>query len=211
MYLVFARDRYYEVVLDGSTVRVAGDDLHSALGSYYLKHVQPEAERALAEWQGALSAFKEGTRSERFEVKGRYRLPMVRLTFPDGSTSECSEHECDVRIEEVFRRIRGAEPKVWQFAEWRESQHGPTAEERRRWIGIAYHADGREEQLTVDLVDWCEGVPLKGIAHTLNQFSGEGWTVVSTSEDKGLYKGADARSESYPSRMRFLLSRPTSR
>ncbi len=135
---------------------------------------------------------------------------MVRLTFPDGSSTECREQERDARIYETFRRIRGPAPDAWQFPTWR-SEHIPKVEQKRGWIGIAYHPDGREEQLAVDLLDWRYGAPLTGIAQILNKFSGQGWTVVSTSEDKGLYKGADAQQESYPSRMRFLLTPPTGR
>ena len=143
---------------------------------------------------------KEGT------VGNRWRAEWARLVFPDGSSTECRAHDCDSRIEGAFRKTHGAPPVPSQPQQWRYDS-GAKVEERRGWIAIAYRPDGEEEQLNIDLSDWRGGVPLRGIAQTMNRFSADGWTVISTFEDKGLYRGADAQDESYPARMRFLLGR----
>jgi hypothetical protein len=76
--------------------------------------------------------------------------------------------------------------------------------------GYAYPPRGGQDTIDVDLDDYGQGVPLKGITEVLNRLALDGWAVVSTSEDKGLYEGADAARESYPARIRYLLvNRPS--
>lgn len=67
--------------------------------------------------------------------------------------------------------------------------------------------DGSEQQLYRAVnSDW-SGLPHAALMRTLNRLGQDGWRVVSTEEDKGLYLGVDTQDESFPTRVRVLLAR----
>ena len=51
------------------------------------------------------------------------------------------------------------------------------------------------------------GFPIMRALAELERLQQDGWTLVHVSEDHGLYSGADAATEAYLSRVRYLLSR----
>ncbi len=80
----------------------------------------------------------------------------------------------------------------------------------RGWKGRVYHSDGSATPVEEDLSVWDPGIPLVGIVQILNAFGAEGWSVVDWSEDKGVYDGKDASHESWPTRVRIVMSRSDS-
>lgn len=81
------------------------------------------------------------------------------------------------------------------------------ARELRGWACYAYPPSGGVERVDVEIKGWFGGAPLEAVTQVLNRLAADGWAVVATGEDKGLYAGADARNESYPARLRYLLER----
>ncbi|MHB1519609.1 MAG: hypothetical protein ACYCYQ_15250 [Acidimicrobiales bacterium] len=82
-------------------------------------------------------------------------------------------------------------------------------EEVRTWQALLFTA---EDELPVEFTvsAWTWGYPTKGVLKLLDQLSSDGWNLVHVSEDRGLYTGADALNESYPTRARYLLEKRAS-
>src|SRR4051794_34770187 len=57
------------------------------------------------------------------------------------------------------------------------------AEEIHCWRCFVYPPSGGEQRRE-DIGDWRHSVPLRGITETLNQLARDGWSVVTSSEDK---------------------------
>ena len=174
MYVVFARDRYCEITIGGKVLRVAADDAESAcLREYFQKYVRTDLTQRIEAWQRAFTEFKELTCSEWFEAKegalgNRNRVAMIKLTFPNGSSTECRASEDEETMRRTFIREKGPCPSA-DYTQWRSDSRA-SAELHRRWVGIAFHADGSQEELDVDLSDWRFGAPLASMTKILNQF-----------------------------------------
>ena len=219
MYLVFGRDKFWQVSVDGRTFRTAGTNEASAMVEVYGKHFHPDVERsaasALAVWQPKAERLRKGTTEREVTRKegklgDRITRRYVLLTFPDGEAVECSSHEVKQRIDAKISAELGPMPVVPQSHAWQpwKADAGAVAEEVRGWVAVAYDADGSSRSLDVDLSDWNFGAPIGAITVTLNRFAQDGWSLISANEDKGLYIGADASNEAFPARVRLLLGRP---
>jgi hypothetical protein len=79
-------------------------------------------------------------------------------------------------------------------------------EKVRGWRGYFNDATGAR-QLTDLIETWSGGIPATEITEALDTLSELGWQVVSITEDKGLYSGADAQREAGPVIVRILLRR----
>jgi hypothetical protein len=104
---------------------------------------------------------------------------------------------------EMRRRFDDIHARWWE--EMKAS--GASAEKFRRWTCFTVVGAGAAERVEADLTDWSSGVPLAGMTELLNRYAGDGWSIVHVSEDRGLYGGEDVPNESYPSRIRYLLSK----
>lgn len=82
------------------------------------------------------------------------------------------------------------------------------AESIRTWRATMFWPENREPIPTPENLDWEYGIPSSWIASELSRLELDGWTVLHTSEDHGLYKGEDAVDESFATRVKFLLHRP---
>ena len=92
-----------------------------------------------------------------------------------------------------------------QLERWQE---GAEAEHERGWRCYVVNPSGDVRRTQIEMSSTWSGVPLETITRRLNELAREGWRVVAVSEDRGLYLGIDARDESYPARLRYLLERP---
>jgi len=223
MYVQFARERFWEVQIDGEHIRVEGvSDRNSALKKVYEERISCPlrrlAEAEMAQWDRQLADLRAATVSrtetrKRGSLGSRVSYEMAILTFPDGRTAECAAPDVDRRILQEMQARSGARPSLPVprvpndiVFEWAEPQ-GVTAVEVRRWSGWACEPDGSIQELALDGSTPFQAIPFSEVTIILNRYSALGWSVISVSEDKGLYAGVDAKSEAYPTRMRFLLSR----
>lgn len=217
MYLVFARERYWQIRVNGVTHRADGEG-EPAVSTFFEKHVWPELreqkEEAKAVWDRQLDTVRDSATVATFTRKegslgSRVNVEVSVITFADGSTVECTPAKVSSELRKRCALQNGKRPEIHRaesFQSWKQESRA-VAVEFRGWGGTAYLPDGATERFSEDLGDWVYGAPLAGITRALNHFADEGWAVVSSSEDKGLYQGADARDESYPSRIRYLLGR----
>lgn len=79
------------------------------------------------------------------------------------------------------------------------------AELVRTWQAVFYTADQQTPLAVPEDSDYSWGFPIAFALGVLGRLAGEGWRLVHVSEDRGLYNGADAPDESYPTRVRYLL------
>lgn len=86
---------------------------------------------------------------------------------------------------------------------------GAEAIHERGWACYVVSSDGEASRRQVEMSGTWSGVPLETITQQLNELGKDLWRVISVSEDRGLYLGADAHDESYPARIRYLLERST--
>lgn len=220
MYLLFARESYHHVTDGNVSVRVPEpkDSLGDPLWGYFTREAWPalqqEANAEHARWEADVRRFRKGSRYEVVERKtgsfgNRATQNVAIVTLPDGRTLECDPARASSRIDEESRKKAGPEPtsdKAQAFERWK-SRTGYKHEEMRGWVALDYRAGGHAERLDVEFDQWAYGLPLTTITTVLNDFSHHGWTVVSVAEDKGLYRGHDIKDESFPTRVRYLLSR----
>ena len=82
------------------------------------------------------------------------------------------------------------------------------AESIRTWRATMFWPEKSEHIPTPENLDWEYGIPSSWIVVELSRLELDGWTVLHTSEDHGLYTGADALDESFATRVKFLLHRP---
>lgn len=128
------------------------------------------------------------------------------LTFPDGSEMQfeegIEEKQIQAAIEEAAREVH-PDPHPPNVTGER-----PELEERQVW----------ERELVTDkkctpfpvVETWDHFFPMDAVAETLDELSQEGWVLVSTSEDRGLYKSDLAENRSAPLLARYLLVREDS-
>ena len=211
LYLVFARDRFFTALVDGQETGIRSDSAGSALKTYFDEFIADTPELEREQWLSEFQQFKGSCTVESIVWQRGSTLsrvsPLVRITFPSGASEDCEQKESEVLIEAAFVHKKGRCPSERTYSDWQKSTSAK-ASEQRIWVCSAFEADGKWKTVNVDLSDWWFGAPLKGITKTLNFFGSDGWSVVNSTEDKGLYTGTDAANESFPSRIRYLLQRP---
>ena len=94
-------------------------------------------------------------------------------------------------------------PDIPAYSSWYDSNKRDV----RTWRVELHTAEG-SVPLSFDAGNWSWGYPIQGALSLLDQLDSDGWQVLHISEDHGLYRGADAQDESYPTRVRYLLRRP---
>jgi hypothetical protein len=96
-----------------------------------------------------------------------------------------------------------------EYEVWRKSQPTPmTTTDLRGWQAVLVDRSGREP-IEIEAVKEAEDFrwPESDVIVILNRLADTGWRVMSVTEDKGTYPGADAGAESGPVRVRYLLER----
>ncbi len=66
---------------------------------------------------------------------------------------------------------------------------------------------GAEHFSYPDIFSWDHYFPMPEVAQTLDELAREGWSVLTASEDRGLYRSDLAESVSAPLSVRYLLVR----
>jgi hypothetical protein len=99
-------------------------------------------------------------------------------------------------------------PDKQAYTAWKAAQamQPEVLREQRGWMATLYTPSG-SEPIMID-GEWKYGWPETDIVNILNKTGADGWQVISVTEDKGLYSGHDASSESGPTAVRYLLARP---
>ena len=92
-------------------------------------------------------------------------------------------------------------PEIPTYESWFKSK----AAEHRTWRAELITSSGSKAIALPEPFDWSWGFPIAVAIDLLEGLEQEGWKLVSVSEDRGLYSGADATNESYPTRVRYLL------
>ena len=192
--------------------RISGEVIaQEDLRSYYDTRVAPVEERNVSQRRQSHSAerakFQASLRIEEAGRQGRGTGTTFFAVSPNGSKLGGST----------------AAAATWAaLAAWDRSHPAPRAstsyddwlahfaeETVRTWRCELVHGDGRREQPDVVDQEWSWwGAPLVMIGAVLDRLADEGWSLVHVSEDRGLYVGADVQEESYPTRFRYLLTRP---
>jgi hypothetical protein len=116
-------------------------------------------------------------------------------------------------LQELYRFFEAEPDKNVEaaFDFWRSSQPSPgevhIAALQSRWQGRLFHADGQDEVVLKGASGWGSGFPETEVLTALNQLAGDGWRVISVSEDTGAYIAQNAIAESAPIAVRYLLER----
>jgi hypothetical protein len=206
-YLLFLRQRFTRVLVDGVEVAREGARISEAVAAQVAyRHAQGRDAAVRAEADRA--AWAEFSRSVGREPVVQDGVAQVRLLFPGGTKVRiCRADQVNAVLRHEFEVRSGKVPVDQATAEqaWL-ADHSVSLDRVRNWTALWAEA-GTEVPLEVDLSAWRHGAPLAGIAAVLTSYATAGWDVVAVHEDRGLYDGADANEESYPTRMRYLLAR----
>lgn len=133
-----------------------------------------------------------------------FRKPTV--TYPDGSTMQFEEGVSEEKIREAMEgvaREAHPDPGVNERGGGR-----PEMESLPVWE-VEFLANSSRRCLP-DISSWDHFFPMAGVAEILDELSGEGWSVLSASEDRGLNPSDFAENTSVPLRVRYLLVRNAS-
>ena len=78
----------------------------------------------------------------------------------------------------------------------------------RGWQAALFSRSGKEP-IEIDAAEegWDSRWPEADVIEILNRLADVGWRVISVTEDKRMYAGADAGAESGPVAVRYLLER----
>jgi len=215
--LVVGRVKYRAVkVTDGGTLRYVKSD--EAGSEYYRCNVLEPAKKKEADeentYRRQVKTFNESlTINPGIEIKrdiGKMKRARVLIDeviigtkryMPDAGTGEA--FVADLRKKACPEPSREPVPNFDQWFKTNSTEH-------RSWA--AAFLDSAHE-LSIDLpadVNYAWGFPSIVVHGLLERFTTEGWRLVHVSEDRGLYEGADARNESYPARVRYLLEKRNS-
>jgi hypothetical protein len=139
---------------------------------------------------------------------GKYHR--VRVAHPDG-TNVTIVYDASIPVtkahdSEYARRAWSQKNPTWNLDAVNAWTSQATVTEERSWETRWYDASGGRS-VDANLTNWRDGFPAEGIIALLDSYATEGWEVLHVSEDKGVYRGADALDEAYPARVRYLLRR----
>lgn len=153
-----------------------------------------------------LAAAKEFAAATRAESVPGARF--VRATYPDG-TSEAVGTDRTVASAAHLQYGRINPPPTRSspsFQEWKSEQ---PSSEHRTWV-CEWFADGQRSTPPqfARRPEHSYGLPIEALLGVLNDLAAQGWVVVSVSEDRGIYAGVDAPTDSGPTKIRYLLENP---
>lgn len=181
-----------------------------------------QADALLAKWEETASSTLDGAKGsieqtrEEFVAETDLEIVSVHnpnpfqvdyqkptITFPDGSKMQFEEGTSENRIRAAI------EEAAWEAHPdpnpGEVSGSRPEAESLQVWERELL-ADG-ERRSFPDISSWDHFFPMSGVVETLDELSREGWSVLSASEDRGLYRSDLAENVSAPLTVRYLLVR----
>jgi len=132
---------------------------------------------------------------ERFDV----------VITPDGIPRKTRVGDGPTYLVEWWRA--NVQPSGGDFGQWFRTTDARVEGASLGWRCQLF-GEGRVVEIDADMTA-PHGIPLPAMVATLNRLSHEGWEVVSVNEDIDLYRTDDAERESFPARVRYLLSRRT--
>lgn len=209
-----ASKRYATLVVARKRVegRQVGDTFvpEAELAQYYEEHIEPEQkadfERLQRIYESARDEYKKSLQLRRGDREQR-RLGMEYFVLtPTGTRVGGNSEESAVsHAMQEWGRAHAKPDSQASRDGWMPKQ---PAHSRRFWVAELVHGDGRCEShdLTEAHISWW-GAPVAATNALLDRLSSAGWMLVHISEDRGLYRGVDTTDESYPTRIRYLLSR----
>lgn len=119
----------------------------------------------------------------------------ARQIYPAGTARSALEAKLAKRFPDVPPPVAGVPVVV------------TNADPNRTWVGRLVQEGTTTTLVVPENLDWAFGLPAEWIVSELGRLEAEGWALVSTSEDHGLYTGADAPNEAFVTRARYLLHR----
>ncbi|GAB3186853.1 hypothetical protein FHX75_111294 [Micromonospora palomenae] len=174
------------------------------------KHLRSELEQ----WESQLRGWRAGSRVD--EGKGRLyrggpRMEVSFITLPNGQRETVERMRVDEAIKEAFTKLH---PKPTPVDEelnkaYRQWETKASVNNVRSW-SAGFVEDGRESEVDIGMpTAWSCGLPAKEIVQQLDLLAADGWKLVHVSEDRGIYRGADASTDSSPTTVRYMLQRTT--
>lgn len=205
-YRVAATTRF-TLTLDDDVLEVVGGTNDKAVQELRAKAVdyqgfyKERVARRRREWQDAHTELRVGVLEE-FKT-GAFKKEIRRFdeVLIDGNVKRTGYREGQRFLDEECKR-RFPEPTGPEVV-------ATQVPEVRSWASSLVGADQTTRVPPPPGLSWSDGAPTEWIAQQLDALSREGWNLIHVSEDHGLYTGADAAHESYPTRLRFLLQRPS--
>ncbi len=149
-------------------------------------------------------------RQEKVPSGGLRKTTVVfdELRLPDGQVVRCDSGEAASAAKAQFSRQHPG-PKATadatappSFDTWWNQE----AKEVRAWSAAVFE-EGQRRDLAWSARIWPYGFPIEKVLQELNRLKGEGWRLLQVSEDRGLYAGQDAQTESGVVTARYLLTR----
>lgn len=131
-----------------------------------------------------------------------YRKPTV--TFPDGSTMQFPEAAPQDTIQKA---LEDAAKEAHPDPAPEDFPGAPALESAKVWE--REFLDSGKRLSYPDIFTWDHYFPMSEVAQTLDELAREGWSLLSASEDRGLYRSDLAESVSAPLTVRYLLDRGT--
>lgn len=129
-----------------------------------------------------------------------YRKPTI--AFPDGATMQFPETATQEAIQGAIEEAANEahpDPLPQDFP------GAPELESAKAWE--REFLAGAERLSYPDIFSWDHCFPMPEVAQTLDELARDGWSVLSASEDRGLYRSDLAESVSAPLSVRYLLVR----
>lgn len=210
------RVNYQAVTLPNGEVKKAPvDDTANFLRRWWDKHEADELrarfDEELSQWQQQLRTWKSGCRVD--EGKGRIhggpRVEVSNITYPNGKRVTVERHRADDAITteftELYPRPLPTENRLnVAYGDWVK---GTSSKNVRSWTAGLVEGD-RETEIEIGVPQtWPCGMPAREIVQQLDVLAADGWKLINVSEDRGIYRGEDARTDSSPTTIRYLLQR----
>lgn len=194
--------------------RQVGDTFvaEDGLNDYYQQHVRAhhsaEHDRLSRRFQESREEFQQSLRIEQGDRQRRRMGIGFAAVAPDGARYPAPTEAAAVGYaladwDKVHRPPKGL--TAHDLNDWKA---GLSHQSQRSWTAELVDGDGRCEPHDLGAAEWSWwGAPVAATNRLLNRLSGEGWSLVHISEDRGLYQGVDATDESSPTRIRYLMRR----
>jgi hypothetical protein len=180
------------------------------------------AEELMAQWRGGADDTLEEAEAEirqareKFIARTEIEIVSVRnpnpfqvdyrkptITFPDGSTLQFAEAAPEDEIRKAIEDAAGEshpDPAPTDLI-----GTPPQLESAKVWE--REFLDNRGRLPYSDIFTWDHYFPMSEVAQTLDELAEDGWSLVNSSEDRGLFRSDLAESVSAPLTIRYLLVR----
>jgi hypothetical protein len=159
-------------------------------------------ERQRTSWERGLADWKAETQTD--VGRGILSGGLLRIKFPDGTRASVAPGQSDELIDSAYLS-RHPKPRfpVSPFQQWFRLLK---VSSERIWVARLFE-DGKETPMPMNVERRQFNFPIPEVLSLLDTLSRAGWTIVHVSEDRGLYSGEDAPSESAITTVRYLLRR----